>query len=267
MSLKSSVRALPALLRIGFAEAVAYRAEMLVWILATTMPLVMLALFAAVAREAPIGRFGQPQLIAYFLSTFIVRQLTGAWVAWEMNYEIREGTLAMRLLRPVHPLLCYATENVASIPMRAVVSLPVAIVALFVIEHDQVSHDPAIWAIWGAAMLGAWLITLGVNFVFGSLAFFMESSLKIADVWAVLFFVFSGYLIPVDLFPPAFRHALDWLPFRYQLGLPVELMTGAHDRTGAIELLLGQWAWVAIVYTLVVVTWKRGVRRFAAYGG
>jgi ABC-2 type transport system permease protein len=39
-------------LRIGFAEMVAYRAEFLVWILTTNMPLVMMALWSAVAAEA-----------------------------------------------------------------------------------------------------------------------------------------------------------------------------------------------------------------------
>ncbi len=33
----------------------------------------------------------------------------------------------------------------------------------------------------------------------------MESSLKLMDVYLVLFFVFCGYLIPVELFPPALR--------------------------------------------------------------
>ncbi len=58
MSLRANLRAVQTMIRIGFVEALAYRAEMLVWILATTMPLVMLALWHAVAREAPIGRFG-----------------------------------------------------------------------------------------------------------------------------------------------------------------------------------------------------------------
>ena len=49
----------PTLLRVGLAAAVAYRAEFLVWMLSTTMPLVMLALWSAVAREAPVGRFDQ----------------------------------------------------------------------------------------------------------------------------------------------------------------------------------------------------------------
>ena len=57
MSLRATLKAYPTLLRVGVAEAVAYRAEMFVWVLATTMPLISLALWNAVAREAPVGRF------------------------------------------------------------------------------------------------------------------------------------------------------------------------------------------------------------------
>ena len=99
----STARALPTLLKVGFAEAVAYRAELLVWVLSNTMPLIMLALWSAVARDAPVGRFGQREFVAYFLATFVVRQLTASWVSWQMNYEIRQGTLAMRLRRTWRP--------------------------------------------------------------------------------------------------------------------------------------------------------------------
>ena len=46
MSLRSTVRALPTLFRVGFAEMVAYRAEMLVWVLATTIRRGMAARFS-----------------------------------------------------------------------------------------------------------------------------------------------------------------------------------------------------------------------------
>ena len=69
MSVRSTVRALPTLFRVGFAEVVAYRAEMLVWVLATTMPLIMLALWSAVSHDAPVGRFDQEDFVAYFLAS------------------------------------------------------------------------------------------------------------------------------------------------------------------------------------------------------
>ena len=127
MSLRNTARALPAMMKVGFAEAVAYRAEMLVWMLSTTMPLVMLALWSAVAAEAPVGRFGQAEFTTYYLLMFIVRQLTGAWAAWQMNYEVRTGALSKRLLRPISPVASYAVENLSALPMRSMVAVPMAV--------------------------------------------------------------------------------------------------------------------------------------------
>jgi len=267
MSLRTTMHAFPTLLRVGFADAVAYRAEMLVWVLSTTMPLVMLALWTTVARDAPVGRYGEPEFVAYFLATFIVRQLTGCWVFWEMTFAIRNGTLALRLLRPIDPLWAYGAEALASMPMRLIVSIPVAAVALEVLGSRGITRDPALWACWVGAITGAWLMTLLVNFIVGCAAFFIESSLKLMDLWLLFFFAFSGYLIPVDLFPHGLRVVADWLPFRFQIGFPVELMTGAHARSDALRLLGCQWVWIASLFGLTVLTWRLGLKRFAAYGG
>ncbi len=267
MSARATVRALPTLLRIGLLEAIAYRGEMIVWMLATTMPLVMLALWGAVAREAPVGRYGEPQFVAYFLAAFIVRQLTGAWVFYTMNFEIRDGTLATRLLRPVHPLVAYTCEGIASMPMRIVISIPVAGISLAVVGAGAITHDPRMWGLWILSIAGAWLISLFVNFSVGCTAFFAESSMKLMDAWLVFYFVLSGYVVPVDLFPPALRAVVDWLPFRYQIGFPVEVMTGALTPAQALALLARQWTWVVIGSGVTTFMWRRGLRRFAAYGG
>jgi ABC-2 type transport system permease protein len=87
------------------------------------------------------------------------------------------------------------------------------------------------------------------------------------DVWLALFFVFSGYLYPVELFPPALKAVVDWLPFRYQLGLPVELMMGMHTLPQALEMLARQWLWVGLMLALTLGLWRRGLRRFSAFGG
>jgi len=267
MSTHSTVRALPTLMRVGFAEAVAYRAEMLVWVLSTTMPLIMLALWSAVAADAPVGRFGQRDFLAYFLATFIVRQLTGAWVAWQMSFEVRTGTLSMRLLRPIHPMVSYAVENIAAMPLRLVVALPVALLALVLVGTKTLPHGPVIWAVWCLAVLGGWLITFLANFLIGCLALWTGSSIKVMDVWLVAFMVFSGYLVPVELFPGALRAVVAWLPFRYQIGFPVEVMTGAYALPGALGMLARQWAFVLVLFLAALATWRRGLRRFGAYGG
>lgn len=267
MSWGATARAFPAMLRVGIAEAVAYRAEMFIWVLSTTMPFVSLALWSAVARSGPVGRYGQDEITLYFLSMFIVRQLTGSWAAWEMNFEVRSGRLSQRLLRPIHPLASYAAENLGAFPLRIVVSLPIVAIILWVVGTKGLPTDWRVWIIWLFSMLGGWLITLLANLAIGSLSLFMESSLKILDVWFTLFMVLSGYIVPVDLFPGWLRTAVEWLPFRYQLGYPVELLTNAHPFWEALKLLGVQYAWVGVGLLITRALWRRGQRHFEAYGG
>ncbi len=266
-----TLRALPTLMRIGFSEAIAYRAEMFVWVLATTMPFVMLVMWSAVAEANPVlvqGRsWGSPQFIAYFLSMFIARQLIAAWAAWEINWEVRGGLLAMRLLRPMHPIISYAAQNVAAMPLRVAVTLPIALVLAFSDASQFMCRDWRIWCLVPFAFIGGWLITFFANIVIGSLALFMESSTKIMDVWLAMFFVFSGYLFPTDLFPDWLRAIADVLPFRYQIGLPVELMTGRHEVSEALALMGRQYAFAALFIGGALMLWRRGITRFQAYGG
>ena len=267
MSLRSTARAFPQMLRTGFADAIAYRAEMFIWVLSTTMPFVMMALWRAVARDAPVGRFDQTAITGYFLAAFVTRQLAGAWAAWMINMEVKQGTLAMRLLRPVSPLWAYAAENLGFLPLRILLVLPVLVVARVVVGPDALPRTALGVLLWVVALFGGWLITFLVNVCIGALALFMESSLKIMDVWLAMFFVFSGYLYPVEFFPPGLRAAMDWLPFRYQMGLPTELMINAHGTGEALGLLARQWLWVAALAGLAALLWRRGLRRFAAFGG
>lgn len=267
----AALRAIPTLLRIGFSEAVAYRAEMLVWVFATTMPLIMMMLWTTVAEVAPVtgqgGRaWGSGAFVAYFLSVFIVRQLISAWAAWEINFEVRQGMLSMRLLRPMHPVLSYAMSNLAYLPMRALVTLPVLAI-LLVTELSRMTTDWRVWLLWPLAMVGGWLITFFANVAIGSLSFFLDSSIKIMDVWLAAFFVFSGYLFPLELFPQWLRVAAEWMPFRYQIALPVELMTGQLSVEAALPLLGRQLGWAAIMIALSLSLWRGGIKRFQAFGG
>lgn len=270
--MRATLRALPTLLRIGFSEAIVYRAEMIVWVFATTMPLIMLVLWTAVSEAAPVvsgaGKsWNSASFVAYFLTVFVVRQLISSWAAWEISFEVRQGTLAIRLLKPLHPITSYMMSNLAYLPMRALVTLPVVVVLLVSTGGSQLSRSPAIWLVFACSMVGGWLITFFVNITIGALAFFIESSVKVMDVWLAAFFVFSGYLFPIDLFPSWLRAASNWLPFRYQIGLPVELATSALSLNEALTMLGIQWAWAAGFATLAYTLWRFGVRRYQAFGG
>ncbi|MDB4955051.1 MAG: transporter permease [Myxococcales bacterium] len=262
-----TLRALPTLLRIGVAETVAYRAEFLVWILTTTQPLIMLGLWTSVAREAPFHGYTSSSFVAYYLANLIVRQLTGNWVAWQMMEEIRLGVMAMRLLRPIHPFFAYATSHFAAIPFRSLVALPVAVALLVSSGASSLTTDPLQLAMIVPSILLAWLITFAILFAIGAMAFFLTNTMAISNLYFGLYSLFSGYLLPLDLMPRPIAVVAEWLPFRYMLSVPVELMTKTLDTEHVFAIVGGQVAWAAITLAIALAIWRAGVRKFEAVGG
>lgn len=260
------LRAFPGLLRVGFVSALAYRAEFLVWMLAYTMPLIMLALWTAVAAEAPLGRFGEKEFSAYFIATLLVRLSSGAWVAWDLNFEVRQGTLQRRLLWPVHALLTFLAENMAALPMRIVLTVPIAVATSLWLGSVWVT-DPVQIAIIPLTLLGAFLLTFLPMAMIGTLSLFWESSLSLYDLWLALYTVLSGYVVPLELFPPQLGAAVQVLPFRFMLAVPVENMIGLLTREQALSALFWQWVYVLAFAFGAAGLWRVGLRRFAAYGG
>lgn len=260
------LRALPELFRIGFAEVVAYRAEMVIWILSATMPLIMLSLWNAVVSEAPLQGFGPTEVTRYFAATLVVRQLTSSWLIWKLNHLIRTGGLSPLLLRPMHPLVQEGATMLAAMPFRIAVLLPM-LLALVAWRPDIVTlPEPWALALFLPSVLLAWVLGFLAQAVFAMLAFWLEQSQGLFSVWFSVWMLLSGYLVPLDLFPPVLQDVLVWLPFRGMLAAPVELLAGLQDPAGAALDLGVQLGWTVAFSALAVVLWKRGIVRYGAYG-
>jgi ABC-2 type transport system permease protein len=247
---------------------VAYRAEFLVWILTTNMPLVMLALWHAVAAEGPVSGFNQHDFTIYFLGVLVVRLLTSNWAAWQLSMEVRDGTLSAKLLRPIHPLYALAADHLSAVPMRALLLSPVVGILIFLMAHDRmVHHDPILILVLVLSLVGAWLLNFFTMVLVGALAFFIESSLGVFELWFAIYSILSGYLIPFAVLPRWVSVTARILPFRAMLGFPVETLMGRLTVGQALRELGGQWAYVFVAFASALAVWRAGVRRFAAYGG
>ena len=253
--------------RLGIAEAVAYRASMLVWILTTTFPLVSLALWSGIAASGgPIGGFGEADLVAYFVAAFLVRQLTASWVVWDLERAIRLGNLSVLLMRPVHPLFHHVMLNLAALPVRLALALPLAIAVLIGAGGLEVTAQGGALALLPLALVGAWLLNFAVQAAVGCLAFWTDRSSSIYEIWAGLFMVLSGYAVPTSLFPPWLAEVARALPFHAILGFPTELLTGRLSAGEALSFLGIQWLWAAAAGLGAALLWRRGVRVYGAFG-
>lgn len=262
-----AARALPDLFRVAVAEIVAYRAEMVIWILTATLPLIMLALWSSVASEGPVAGLSQDDLARYFAATLVVRQATSMWLVWEFAFQVRTGALSARLMRPLHPFWQDATMMLAALPVRLGILVP--LVALVVLWRPGLLAvpDPAALVLFLPALVLAWLLNFAFQACFALLAFWID---KADGLWMVFFSAFaflSGYVAPQVLFPDWAQPALRALPFRAMHGLPTELLAGMLDPASALlDLGIGV-AWLAAAAALGGALWRAGLRRYGAFGG
>lgn len=245
----------------------AYRAEMTIWILTAILPLVMLALWSAVVGDGAIAGFGQRDVWRYFVATLVCRQLTGAWVIWELAYGIRLGQLSPQLLRPFPPLLVYAVWMLTAWPFRLAILSPV-VGGLLLVRPDLLTPLPSAeqLLLFVPSILLAWTLSFLVQCLFGLLSFWLDKSEGAFEVFQAVWALLSGYVAPLAFFPDAWQGVLRFLPFRAMLAVPVELLGGFLDPVTARADLLLQLGWTAVAAAAVGLAWSRGVRRYGAFG-
>jgi ABC-2 type transport system permease protein len=260
------LKAMPTLLRVGFAETVAYRAEFLVWVLTTTQPLIMMSLMTFITREQTLDGYDAAQFVAYYLATLIVRQLTGNWTAWQMMEEVRMGTLAMRLLRPIHPFFAYLALQAAAIPFRAVIALPLAVILLITSSGHTLPHAGFQLALIPVSIALAWLVSFAIMYALGCLAFFLTQATGVGDIYFGMFSLFSGYLLPLDIMPHPITVLASYLPFKSMMYIPLQLITRVQTLDSCLRLLGEQAVWLALSSLLALFAWNRGIKRFESVG-
>jgi len=255
---------LGAMWRLGLAEAVAYRAAMLVWVLTTTFPLVSLTLWHSLAADGPIGGFTQGEFDAYFVAAFLIRQLTASWVVWDLSSQIRDGALSTLLMRPVHPLLHHLMTNLAALPVRVALAVPLGLVVLFAVGGIEASFGWHV-AVAPLAIVLAWLLQLCVQICVACLAFWVTSSAALFEVWLGLYMVLSGYVMPTSMLP-WFSGVVRALPFHAAMGFPTELLCGRLSSGEIVRGFVLQGIWLVVFAALAAWLWRRGLRVYGAVG-
>ena len=243
-----------------------YRIAVFIWMFAMVLPLVMLAAWLSIAEGGPVGRFGREQFIAYYVAALLVRNLTGTWIIWEQDRDIRQGQLSFKLLKPMNPIIHYIALALGSKPIRSGMLIPFVIAVPYLFTGVEFAATPFLLVSFLVAVVGAWAIGFLIQYTTGLLGFWISQATNLHDVWFAVFSLCSGYLIPLYLFPPALRNALYLTPFRYMLSFPVEIFT---KQLGPVQIAQGlamQWIWAGVFFALYRFVWARGLKQYSAVG-
>jgi ABC-2 type transport system permease protein len=255
-----------ALFRANWAGVIEYRASILIYMLSATSPLVSLAVWLSLAADGPVGNYSATDFVAYYLAVIFVRQLTGAWVVYDLDFHIRQGSLSAKLLKPINPIHDFIAVNLADKLFRLPLVLTPVVIAAVLVPGVRYDLSPLNLVYFVVSLALAWLSIYFAQFCIGLLGFWISHSLAVNDLWFGIRMMLSGNLAPLDLFPAPIPQLSVYLPFRYTLSFPVEILLG---RVSGDQLWLGfavQGVWLLATFGLYRVLWTRGLRQYSAFG-
>ncbi len=252
----------------NFQLAAQYRVQSVLWLLfAVIRPVIFLAAWSAAANAqgGNIGDFALADFAAYYVCITFVGQLTMAWNAYDFEFEIRQGKLSPKLLRPLHPLHYAVVENI----VWKATTLPVLVPALVLVGWTfQARFATQPWHI--LVFVPSVLLAAALRFVFGwvmaSCAFWTTRVHAIMRLYDRVTFLFAGEIAPLSLLPGPLAALAYALPFGYMLWAPAEILRGGATPDQALLILAAQSVWLLVGWVGFVAIWRIGLRQFSAVG-
>lgn len=245
-----------------------YRGDVFMWTLVEAVtPLVALALWFTITSQNTAAL--QPRdTLTYYILTMLIVTATASWTSYFLTQEILDGQIVRYLARPLPVFWHYAADNILVKLLRLALPLPAAVTAFLVAPQffSPSIYEPSrlVLAVISVA-LGAAIAFLA-DAVLSTLAFWLEDVHQILGYHYLLWTIGSGILIPYIFLPEFIRTALSFLPYRYIVSAPIEILVAPSATSSPLQLLGVQLAWVAGLTVALRLAWQQGLKRYAIPG-
>lgn len=221
---------------------------------------------AVYANTDSIGGLSAEQTINYILLAQLLAPLIQSRFIFSMGFMLREGLVAIELLRPVDFQGRYYVENIAEMATSLVLKLPLLLFAWLAFGLTLPS-DPLVWAAFLLSVLLGRSILFLFSWLFACLAFYSTETWGLSVVYEGLSLFFSGVLLPLTIMPSWLLALAAALPFAQALYVPVSFLSGITPVAEAPRTWLVQLLWLAGLLVLSRLVFALAVRKVTVQGG
>jgi ABC-2 type transport system permease protein len=193
--------------------------------------------------------------------------LLKTYVDWFMNYEIREGSIASYLIKPIDYGLYTFFSSLGSVLLNLVaITIPTLVMLLFVFKV-KFTPGPGL-IVFPLSLFMAFMISFYFDYFVGLLGFYSESVWGLSTVKEIVLTVFSGALIPLQFFPDALEKVLLWLPFQAIYHTPLMMVTKPNQGWDVfLPMLLVQLFWVIALFIAMRLFYNQAIKVLRISGG
>ncbi|NOQ21888.1 MAG: hypothetical protein GQ565_04450 [Candidatus Aegiribacteria sp.] len=248
-------------------ETAIYRSNTIASFLVILVPVLFLLVFwnAAFRSTNSIGGYSKEQLFAYYLSIIVLQDILMISVNYEISGDIRSGQLSSFLLRPFH-YLKHCLSVYSAVSFNSLLYTVPLVVPMIAYLTPGFFSPTAGWVVGFTSVILAAMIAFFFGSLLGCISFWMEDVSSLQAGLGIFVPILSGAFLPLSFFPDWFRRIIQFLPFRYSLSFPVEVLSSRLSLEVALQGLGMQMVWVVIGAVLLKFVWERGQNVYTAYG-
>jgi ABC-2 type transport system permease protein len=260
--------------RISLIERMVYRGDFLLGTFLRFLPmLTTILLWDAIyagSNKASLGGYRLNDMISYLLLVHISRMFSSMpGLAGGIARSVRDGSLKKYLLQPIHMiayLFAYRLAHKAA--YIATAALPYAVLFWFCRGYFDLAHvTTATVLAYGASLALSFPLGFFLEVCIGTMGFWILEVASLLYVVNTLNFFVSGHMLPLDLLPPFWAGTLKALPFQYLAYFPAAVLLGQIRGDALWFGLLGELGWTLAFAALALALYRRGLRRYSAFGG
>ncbi|AGK52461.1 ABC transporter permease [Bacillus sp. 1NLA3E] len=207
------------------------------------------------------------QMTTYIAVAWMARAFYFNNIDREMATEIMEGRVAVELIRPYSYLAMKVMQGLGEGIFRMFFfSLPGMVIVALIFRLDfSVSFSTL--GLFFVSILLSFFINTQINLLTGIATFFLYNNSGLIRAKRVIIDLFSGLLLPISFFPGWAQEIMKYLPFQGISYLPSMIFTSGFSNGQAMDAILSQAIWVAILIVPIYVLWVLAKKQLVIQGG
>lgn len=258
----------------GMQETATYRVNWIFYILGSVIGcfvsyFIWNAVFLSGNSESMNG-FTMPQMVVYIFLMFITSTIVGSDAAYVVGEEVRDGSIAMRLLKPVSYNATFLFQELGNKLLTEMVLLVPLIIGVEIVRaalSGAVQFNALSFLIYLFSCMMAYLINFFFNICFGFVAFIIKYLWGANMMKNCIVGFLSGTIIPLAFLPKGLETVFLLLPFASLNYTPVMIYMGMYSGVSLLYYLGLQVFWVAAFWGLSKLLWRVCVRHLSVQGG
>lgn len=258
----------------GMQEVTTYRVNWIFFMLGNVLAcfvsyFIWKAVYASSANPSLDG-FTMPDMIVYIVLMFLTSTIIASDASYVVGEEVRDGSIAMRLLKPVSYNGTFLFQELGNKLLTEFVLLIPLVITVEIIRAllcGSLQFRIGLFCVYLLSCVMAYLINFFFNICFGFLAFVIKYLWGANMMKNCVVGFLSGTIIPLAFLPEPMENVFLMLPFASLNYTPTMIYMGKYNGWSMLYYLGLQLFWVLAFWGLSKLLWRVSVKRLTVQGG